>query len=136
MNRISYATLPERTITVTPSANAINPDAIANDNLNTGEPTLPANKVSNTQQPNTAIAAPQSVIPLWLIIVAVLGYIFWIMWLKYFYTFSKTRYNNEDVTYNNASYFFSGTHISKLLSSTIPPPEKLRFYDYLYNRNV
>ncbi len=60
------------------------------------------------------------------------GYIFWIMWLKYFYTFSKTRYNNEDVTYNNASYFFSGTHISKILSSTIPPPEKLRFYDYLY----
>lgn len=93
INRISYATLPERTITVTPSANAINPGAIANDNLNTGEPTLPANKVSNTQQPNTAIAAPQSVIPLWLIIIAVLGYIFWIITAIFYWLSSST--NNE-----------------------------------------
>ncbi|WP_096739935.1 BatD family protein [Pseudoalteromonas atlantica] len=104
MNRISYATLPERTITVTPSANAINPGAIANDNLNTGEPTLPANKISDTQQPNTAIAAPQNVIPLWLIIVAVLGYIFWII-TAIFYWLSRSTNNelkNNSVSVNKA----------------------------------
>ncbi len=104
MNRISYATLPERTITVTPSANAINPGAIANDNLNTGEPTLPANKVSNTQQPNTTIAAPQNVIPLWLIIIAVLGYIFWII-TAIFYWLSRSTNNeqkNNSVSVNKA----------------------------------
>lgn len=104
INRISYATLPERTITVTPSANAISPGAIANDNLNTGEPTLPANKVSNTQQPNTAIAAPQNVIPLWLIIIAVLGYIFWII-TAIFYWLSRSTNNelkNNSVSVNKA----------------------------------
>ncbi|MCQ8885317.1 BatD family protein [Pseudoalteromonas agarivorans] len=104
INRISYATLPERTITVTPSANAINPGAIANDNLNTGEPTLPANKVSNTQQPNTTIAAPQNVIPLWLIIIAVLGYIFWII-TAIFYWLSRSTNNeqkNNSVSVNKA----------------------------------
>ncbi|TMO71167.1 protein BatD [Pseudoalteromonas sp. S3785] len=93
INRISYAKLPERTITVTPSANGINPNTATNDPLNTGEPNLPDNNLSNTEQLNTAVATSQSVIPLWLIIVAVLGYIFWII-TAIFYWLSRST-NNE-----------------------------------------
>lgn len=100
INRISYAKLPERTITVTPSANGINPSTATNDPLNTGEPNLPDNNLSNTEQHNTAVATSQSVIPLWLIIVAVLGYIFWII-TAIFYWLSRST-NNEQKN-NSAS---------------------------------
>ncbi|KPZ60202.1 hypothetical protein AN391_00611 [Pseudoalteromonas sp. P1-13-1a] len=100
INRISYAKLPERTITVTPSANGINPSTATNAPLNTGEPNLPDNNLSNTEQHNTAVATSQSVIPLWLIIVAVLGYIFWII-TAIFYWLSRST-NNEQKN-NSAS---------------------------------
>lgn len=79
INRISYATLPERTITVTPSANAVNTSAVPNNTFNVDEANTPATNVANTVKIDAAQPAPQAATPLWLIIVAVLGYIFWII---------------------------------------------------------
>jgi len=78
MNRISYATLPERTITVTPSTTApvqtLNPPA--------------ENNLNNTMAESTEQAVTvqqQTVTPLWLIIVASLGYVLWIATVIFYF---------------------------------------------------
>ncbi|MCQ8877756.1 BatD family protein [Pseudoalteromonas shioyasakiensis] len=73
MKRISYATLPERTITVTPSSNSpLMP------------PQAPA-QTANSAEPREHLANVGTVkinhIPLWLIIVSVIGYLLWLITL-------------------------------------------------------
>ena len=78
INRISYATLPARTITVTPSRNdAVNP-----------QPAAPTSTLPMTEDSPLLNQQPVLVnnIPLWLIIVSVIGYLLWlitlILWLR------------------------------------------------------
>ncbi|MEH6393440.1 BatD family protein [Pseudoalteromonas sp.] len=78
INRISYATLPARTITVTPSRNdAVNP-----------QPAAPTSTLPMTEDSPSLNQQPVLVnnIPLWLIIVSVIGYLLWlitlILWLR------------------------------------------------------
>ncbi|WP_062569774.1 MULTISPECIES: BatD family protein [Pseudoalteromonas] len=75
INRISYATIPARTITVIPSTNALTP------NTN--------NATANTSQELTGeIPAVRTITevtqPIWLIIVAAGGYLLWIATLVFF----------------------------------------------------
>jgi len=94
MNRISYATLPERTITVTPSttapANSLNPPVESNLNNTDAEPTQQALSV----QRHTST-------PLWLIIVAVLGYVLWIVTMVLYFIKRKNNQRPLSAQANN-----------------------------------
>ncbi|WP_392343892.1 BatD family protein [Pseudoalteromonas prydzensis] len=78
INRISYATLPARTITVTPSSN----DAVNQ------LPAAPTSALPITEDPSSLNQQPILVnnTPTWLIIVSVIGYLLWlitlILWLR------------------------------------------------------
>ncbi|MDQ9092887.1 BatD family protein [Pseudoalteromonas haloplanktis] len=78
INRISYATLPARTITVTPSSNDVVPPP----------PAAPTSALPTTEAPSSLTSQPIQVshIPIWLVIVSVIGYLLWlitlILWLR------------------------------------------------------
>ncbi|MDO6836111.1 BatD family protein [Pseudoalteromonas carrageenovora] len=91
INRISYATLPKRTITVTSNANTPSPDVT--NAIASNEQSSKINPSSNLAQQSTLEPVVQSVTPLWLIIVAVLGYILWIITAILFWLNRST--NNE-----------------------------------------
>ncbi|ALS32367.1 hypothetical protein PTRA_a1103 [Pseudoalteromonas translucida KMM 520] len=91
INRISFATLPERTITVIPSSNAANP-VIINDSKNTNNQAAGQNSVDATNPQQI-----QSSAPLWLIVVAVLGYLLWIV-TAIFYWVSRSTQNAHVAT--------------------------------------
>lgn len=91
INRISFATLPERTITVLPSSNAANP-VIINDSQNTNNQAAGQNSVDATNPQKI-----QSSTPLWLIVVAVLGYLLWIV-TAIFYWLSRSTQNAHVAT--------------------------------------
>ena len=88
INRISFATLPARTITVTPSSTVVNTP------VNT-EQSIDKTPVDETKaDANTSIQmqTAHSYTPLWLIAVAVLGYILWIGTVI-FYWFTRSNIN-------------------------------------------
>ncbi|ASM53361.1 hypothetical protein PNIG_a1160 [Pseudoalteromonas nigrifaciens] len=91
INRISFATLPERTITVLPSSNAANP-VIINDSQNTNNQAAGQNSVDATNPQQI-----QSSTPLWLIVVAVLGYLLWVV-TAIFYWLSRSTHNAHVAT--------------------------------------
>ena len=73
INRISYATLPARTITVTPSSNnVVNPTPVA---PTPALPTIEHTPSINTQ-PNVVTNYP-----MWLVITSVIGYLLWFITL-------------------------------------------------------
>ncbi|MGS0496247.1 BatD family protein [Pseudoalteromonas mariniglutinosa] len=78
INRISYATLPARTITVTPSSNDVVPPP----------PAAPTSALPTTEAPSSLTSQPIQVshIPIWLVIASVIGYLLWlitlILWLR------------------------------------------------------
>ncbi|QWV05415.1 BatD family protein [Pseudoalteromonas shioyasakiensis] len=75
INRISYATIPARTLTVVPSTNPLTPTAPA-----IAEPqTASSNELSHT--PTNVQTVTQVTSPMWLIIVAVVGYGLWLITL-------------------------------------------------------
>ena len=97
MNRISLATLPKRTITVTPSTTAPN-TAIANPQPSTNNaPTLEniSNQATGTQPIET-----KSDTPLWLIVVAALGYILWIGTVIFYLISRSTKNTTEKLQLN------------------------------------
>ncbi|GAB0110781.1 BatD family protein [Pseudoalteromonas distincta] len=97
MNRISVATLPKRTITVTPSTTAPN-TAIANPQPSTNNsPTLEniSNQATGTQPIET-----KSDTPLWLIVVAALGYILWIGTVIFYLISRSTKNTTEKLQLN------------------------------------
>ncbi|PCC12391.1 BatD family protein [Pseudoalteromonas sp. JB197] len=91
INRISFATLPERTITVIPSSNAANP-VVINDSQNTNNQAAGQNSIDATNPLQV-----QSSTPLWLIIVAALGYLLWIV-TAIFYWLSRSTHNAHVAT--------------------------------------
>ncbi|MBQ4857173.1 BatD family protein [Pseudoalteromonas sp. MMG007] len=91
INRISYATLPKRTITVTGNANTPAPDVT--NAITSNEQSSEINSSNNLAGKSTLTPVIQSITPLWLIVVAVLGYILWIITAILFWLNRST--NNE-----------------------------------------
>ncbi|MEL0632013.1 BatD family protein [Pseudoalteromonas carrageenovora] len=91
INRISYATLPKRTIIVTGNANTPAPDVT--NAITSNEQSSEINSSNNLVGKSTLTPVIQSVTPLWLIVVAVLGYILWIITAILFWLNRST--NNE-----------------------------------------
>ncbi|MBB1334500.1 protein BatD [Pseudoalteromonas sp. SR44-5] len=74
INRISYATLPARTITVTPSSTST-PAAVA------AQPLTPSQSATTDAAAISYQATPINQYPLWLIIISVIGYLLWFITL-------------------------------------------------------
>ncbi|MBB1434442.1 protein BatD [Pseudoalteromonas sp. SG43-6] len=74
INRISYATLPARTITVTPSSTST-PAAVA------AQPLTPLQSATTDTAAISYQATPINQYPLWLIIISVIGYLLWFITL-------------------------------------------------------
>ncbi|MEL0654165.1 BatD family protein [Pseudoalteromonas issachenkonii] len=97
MNRISVATLPKRTITVTPSTTAPN-TAIANPQPSTNN----SSALESISNQATAIQPieTKSDTPLWLIVVAALGYILWIGTVIFYLISRSTKNTTEKLQLN------------------------------------
>ncbi|MBQ4831845.1 protein BatD [Pseudoalteromonas sp. MMG010] len=96
INQISYASLPERTITVTPNSNSVNSQVVA-----------PQTETQNINPENSSYKPTQDVVikekyPLWLIFIAVLGYILWLVTAIYFYFNRSTTKAPIQVSQNSA----------------------------------
>ena len=74
INRISFATLPARKITVTPSSTVVNTPVNTEQSIEN----TPVDETKADANTSAQIQTPRSYTPLWLIAVAVLGYILWI----------------------------------------------------------
>ncbi|MBA6408940.1 protein BatD [Pseudoalteromonas sp. 5Ae-yellow] len=130
MNRISLATLPKRTITVTPSTTAPN-TAIANPQPSTdNSPTLEniSNQATGTQPIET-----KSDTPLWLIVVAALGYILWIGTVIFYLISRSTKNTTEKLQLNTRGTSQPSLNELKALAKT---HDVKAFYTALNNFSV
>ncbi|MBB1455195.1 BatD family protein [Pseudoalteromonas sp. SG43-5] len=130
MNRISVATLPKRTITVTPSTTAPN-TAIANPQPSTNNsPTLEniSNQATGTQPIET-----KSDTPLWLIVVAALGYILWIGTVIFYLISRSTKDTTEKLQLNTRGTSQPSLNELKALAKT---HDVKAFYTALNNFSV
>ena len=130
MNRISLATLPKRTITVTPSTTAPN-TAIANPQPSTNNsPTLEniSNQATGTQPIET-----KSDTPLWLIVVAALGYILWIGTVIFYLISRSTKNTTEKLQLNTRGTSQPSLNELKALAKT---HDVKAFYTALNNFSV
>jgi len=130
MNRISLATLPKRTITVTPSTTAPN-TAIANPQPSTNNsPTL--ENISN-QSTGTQPIETKSDTPLWLIVVAALGYILWIGTVIFYLISRSTKNTTEKLQLNTRGTSQPSLNELKALAKT---HDVKAFYTALNNFSV
>ena len=130
MNRISLATLPKRTITVTPSTTAPN-TAIANPQPSTdNSPTLEniSNQATGTQPIET-----KSDTPLWLIVFAALGYILWIGTVIFYLISRSTKNTTEKLQLNTRGTSQPSLNELKALAKT---HDVKAFYTALNNFSV
>ncbi|MBB1400389.1 BatD family protein [Pseudoalteromonas sp. SG45-1] len=130
MNRISVATLPKRTITVTPSTTAPN-TAIANPQPSTNNsPTLEniSNQATGTQPIET-----KSDTPLWLIVFAALGYILWIGTVIFYLISRSTKNTTEKLQLNTRGTSQPSLNELKALAKT---HDVKAFYTALNNFSV
>ena len=130
MNRISVATLPKRTITVTPSTTAPN-TAIANPQPSTNNsPTLEniSNQATGTQPIET-----KSDTSLWLIVVAALGYILWIGTVIFYLINRSTKNTTEKLQLNTRGTSQPSLNELKALAKT---HDVKAFYTALNNFSV
>ncbi|MEI8620961.1 BatD family protein [Pseudoalteromonas sp. B129b] len=130
MNRISVATLPKRTITVTPSTTAPN-TAIANPQPSTNNsPTLEniSNQATGTQPIET-----KSDTPLWLIVVAALRYILWIGTVIFYLISRSTKNTTEKLQLNTRGTSQPSLNELKALAKT---HDVKAFYTALNNFSV
>ena len=88
INRISFATLPARTITVTPSSTVVNPPVNTEQSIDN----IPVDETKADADTSIQMQTAHSYTPLWLIAVAVLGYILWIGTVI-FYWFTRSNIN-------------------------------------------
>ncbi|MBB1327305.1 protein BatD [Pseudoalteromonas sp. SR45-1] len=130
MNRISLATLPKRTITVTPSTTAPN-TAIANPQPSTNNsPTL--ENISN-QETGTQPIETKSDTPLWLIVFAALGYILWIGTVIFYLISRSTKNTTEKLQLNTRGTSQPSLNELKALAKT---HDVKAFYTALNNFSV
>ena len=88
INRISFATLPARKITVTPSSTVVNPPVNTEQSIDN----IPVDETKADADTSIQMQTAHSYTPLWLIAVAVLGYILWIGTVI-FYWFTSSNIN-------------------------------------------
>ncbi|MFP3425897.1 BatD family protein [Pseudoalteromonas sp. SIMBA_162] len=88
INRISFATLPARTITVTPSSTVVNTPVNTEQSIDN----IPVDETKADADTSIQMQTAHSYTPLWLIAVAVLGYILWIGTVI-FYWFTSSNIN-------------------------------------------
>ena len=88
INRISFATLPARTITVTPSSTVVNTPVNTEQSIDN----IPVDETKADANTSAQMQTARSYTPLWLIAVAVLGYILWIGTAIY-YWFTRSNIN-------------------------------------------
>ena len=88
INRISFATLPARTITVTPSSTVVNPPVNTEQSIEN----TPVDETKADADTSIQMQTAHSYTPLWLIAVALLGYILWIGTAIY-YWFTRSNIN-------------------------------------------
>ena len=88
INRISFATLPARTITVTPSSTVVNTPVNTEQSIEN----TPVDETKADADTSIQMQTAHSYTPLWLIAVAVLGYILWIGTVI-FYWFTRSNIN-------------------------------------------
>ncbi|MEI8616978.1 BatD family protein [Pseudoalteromonas sp. B193] len=130
MNRISLATLPKRTITVTPSTTAPN-TAIANPQPSiNNSPTL--ENISN-QETGTQPIETKSDTPLWLIVFAALGYILWIGTVIFYLISRSTKNTTEKLQLNTRGTSQPSLNELKALAKT---HDVKAFYTALNNFSV
>lgn len=115
MNRISVATLPKRTITVTPSSTAPN-TAVANPQSNPNN--LPAIENISNEATGTQRIETKSDTPLWLIVVAALGYILWIGTVIFYLMTRSTKNTTEKLQPNNRDISQPSLNELKTLAKT------------------
>ncbi|PKG63068.1 MULTISPECIES: BatD family protein [Pseudoalteromonas] len=115
MNRISVATLPKRTITVTPSSTAPN-TAVANPQSNPNN--LPAIENISNEAAGTQRIETKSDTPLWLIVVAALGYILWIGTVIFYLMTRSTKNTTEKLQPNNRDISQPSLNELKTLAKT------------------
>ena len=88
INRISFATLPARKITVTPSSTVVNTPVNTEQSIDN----TPVDETKADANTSIQMQTAHSYTPLWLIAVAVLGYILWIGTVI-FYWFTRSNIN-------------------------------------------
>ena len=88
INRISFATLPARKITVTPSSTVVNTPVNTEQSIEN----TPVDETKADADTSIQMQTAHSYTPLWLIAVAVLGYILWIGTVI-FYWFTRSNIN-------------------------------------------
>ena len=88
INRISFATLPARKITVTPSSTVVNTPVNTEQSIEN----TPVDETKADANTSAQMQTARSYTPLWLIAVAVLGYILWIGTVI-FYWFTRSNIN-------------------------------------------
>ena len=88
INRISFATLSARTITVTPSSTVVNTPVNTEQSIDN----IPVDETKADADTSIQMQTAHSYTPLWLIAVAVLGYILWIGTVI-FYWFTSSNIN-------------------------------------------
>lgn len=115
MNRISVATLPKRTITVTPSSTAPN-TTVANPQSNPNN--LPAIENISNEATGTQRIETKSDTPLWLIVVAALGYILWIGTVIFYLMTRSTKNTTEKLQPNNRDISQPSLNELKALAKT------------------
>lgn len=115
MNRISVATLPKRTITVTPSSTAAN-TAVANPQPNINNSSAIEN-ISNEDLGTQNIEIKGDT-PLWLIVVAVLGYILWIGTVIFYLVTRSSKNTTEKVQINSGRIVQPNLNELKALAKT------------------
>ncbi|NMM40815.1 BatD family protein [Pseudoalteromonas arctica] len=98
INRISYATLPARTITVTPSSTST--PAVA------AQPLTPSQSATTDTAAISYQAIPINQYPLWLIIISVIGYLLWFITLILWWRSQSQRslmQAKPTITHSNSS---------------------------------
>ncbi|MBH0055500.1 protein BatD [Pseudoalteromonas sp. SWXJZ94C] len=129
-NRISYATLPERTITVIPSSTSANPP-VENNQQNIANSHSPQN--TNADIINSQSVQTQSETPIWLIVIAVLGYILWIATVIYFWLTRSTKNDEKNIPSSNNTLKQPSL---KRLTATAKKQDAKDFYNELNNYAV
>ena len=105
INRISYATIPARSITVVPSTNPLTPPQAA--------VTAPTEQAATPSLNNsTPAVVTQLSTPTWLIIIAVAGYILWLVTLVLY--FKKRPQSTGESTHTSATTSSSLSELKKL----------------------
>ena len=115
INRISLATLPKRTITVTPSSTAPN-TAVANPQSNPNN--LPAIENISNQATGIQPIETKRDTPLWLMVVAAFGYILWIGTVIFYLMSRSTKNTTENLHPNNRDISQPSLNELKTLAKT------------------